>query len=78
MQTKEEFTKEILALWKKPGAIYGDNVIPAMKLYASLNSAEERKLFQEALESLLAHQDEKIRGKAITQCLGFFVFRDAI
>lgn len=72
------FEQEILKLWKKPGADYGDNVLPVMKLYASLQSQEERTSFQNALENLLAHEEKNIRDKAVTQCLGFFVFRDAI
>lgn len=78
MNTKQKYIDEFLRLWKKQGKDYGDNVLPVMKLYASLTSPEERKSFQDALENLLSHKDENIRKMAVTQCLGFFVFRDAI
>ena len=67
-----------MELWATSGPGYGDNVVPTMELYKSLATSEERKLFQDALESLLADPDESIRKKAVTQCLGFFIFRDAI
>ena len=78
MKSKQEIIVEILRLWKISGADYGDNVVPVMKLYASLETSDERKLFQDALESLLSNEDEIIRRKAVTQCLGFFTFRDTI
>ena len=58
MKTKEDFIVEILNRWKKPEPDYGGNVIPAMKLYASLSTPEERRCYQGALEVLLRDEDE--------------------
>jgi hypothetical protein len=57
---------------------YGANVMPALKLYKSLRSFEERKSFQDALEQMLQASDAGERRFAVNICLGFFVFRDAI
>ena len=77
-KTPECFVSEIMRLRKNAGPMYGDNVIPAIKLYKSLTDAEETRAFQDALELLLAHLDEETRRYGITLCLGFFVFKDVV
>ena len=57
---------------------YGSNVMPVLKIFKDLKSFEERKGFQDALEKMLEDEDPHIRRFAITICLGFFVFKDAI
>lgn len=74
----ESYMKEIMRLWKRPEPGYGGNVLPAMQFYKSLDGPAERRAFQQALEKLLSHADEAVRREAVNQCLGFFVFRDAI
>jgi len=64
---------------RKPGnTIYGDNVMPILKLYKSLSEFSERESFRNALEKMLTDQSEEKRRFAIDVCLGFLVFRDAI
>ncbi len=83
-KTTADFFNEIDEQRKKnermrPGnSIYGDNVMPLLKMYAGLSAFEERRSFREALETMLADQDPKRREFAVTLCLGFFVFRDSI
>jgi len=76
--TPEFYVHEILALRKKAGPIYGDNVIPAITMYKALKEAHEKRAFQEALERLLTDPDEDKRNYGVTLCLGFFVFRDVV
>ena len=74
----EKYCTEILKLWRAPEPDYGGNVLPVMRFYKGLTTYEERRAFQDAMESLLADSSEEVRSKALNQCLGFFVFRDAI
>ena len=77
-QTSEFFVNEILRLRKNAGPGYGDNVLPAMKLYKSLDSPADRKAFHDALELLLSDSDKDKRSYGVTLCLGFFVFREVV
>lgn len=77
MKTPEDFLAEILQLRQEAGPGYGDNVLPAIRLFGSLESAEERRAYQDALEFMLRSDDGGIREYAITLCLGFFVFKDS-
>ena len=77
-KTAEYFVSEVLRLWRNAGPCYGDNVVPAIKLYKSLSDSEEMRAFQDALELLLADPDEETRRYGITLCLGFFVFKDVV
>lgn len=76
--TAQSFVKEILALRRKAGPIYGDNVMPAIRRYKELKDPLDRKAFQDALELLLTDPNEETRTYGVTLCLGFFVFRDAV
>lgn len=76
MRTSVEFRKSIMAVWRKAGPVYGDNVMPILKIYKDLSTTEERRAFQDALEGMLVDNDPKIRSIAVTVCLGFFVFRN--
>jgi hypothetical protein len=57
---------------------YGANVLPVMQHYAALKTAGERKEFQDALECMLRSDKQEWKDYAVTLCLGFFVFRDAV
>lgn len=57
---------------------YGSNVMPLLEMYKNLSKYEERKAFEDALESMLTDRDEQKRRFAINVCLGFVIFRDAI
>jgi hypothetical protein len=48
-----------------------------MELYRDAQPAERRS-YQDALEMLLRSNDAQEREFAVSLCLGFFVFRDAI
>jgi hypothetical protein len=77
-QTPEFFVNEILRLKKNAGPGYGDNVLPAMRLYKSLESPADRKAFEQALEILLTDANKEYRSYGVTLCLGFFAFRDVV
>ena len=80
MKTAEYLRDEILKLrptYEGPSE-YGDRVMPVLATYQSLESFEERKAFQDALELLLKSNVEDERRYAVDICLGFFIFRDAI
>jgi hypothetical protein len=53
-------------------------VIPAIQLFDSLQSGDETRAFQNALESLLTSQDPDTRSYGVTLCLGFMVFRNSV
>jgi hypothetical protein len=57
---------------------YGNNVLPVIKHYATLKDETERKQFQGALEFMLQSNNTEWRNYAVTLCLGFFAFRDAV
>lgn len=57
---------------------YGANVLPVIQHYATLKDAAERKQFQDALEFMLESDNAEWRKYAVTLCLGFFAFRDAV
>lgn len=82
MNTKEEFLAEFSRIEREihrtKDTSYGANVMPFLKLYASLPAFEARSAFQGALEDWLSSADSDTRQRAVTICLGFFVFRDAI
>ena len=78
MRDKEYFYKEILIAKDNPQPGYGGNVLPAMEIYANIDSLDERKAYQDALEKLLQSDVEEIRKFGVVLCLGFFVFRDVI
>jgi hypothetical protein len=82
MNSKEEFLAEFLRIDRESRRIkdtsYGANVMPFLKLYASLSNLEGRRAFQDALEEWLGSTDSETRQKAVNICIGFFVFRDAI
>jgi hypothetical protein len=74
--TAEDFQRQILELRRNAGPSYGDNVLPAIRLYGSLECGEERRAYQDALEAMLSSTDSDVREYAVTLCLGFFVFKD--
>jgi hypothetical protein len=81
MRTSRDFYGEILKA--KPAPVdsyseYGSRVMPALELYKSLKSYEERRAYQDALELMLRDESTEVRGFAVDVCLGFFVFRNAI
>ena len=83
MRSADDFKNEILEIKKEVERIrdkwdYGANVIPIIEIYKALSTYEERKAFQDALERMLCDKDQNIRSYAVTICLGFFVFRDAV
>lgn len=75
MDSARDFQSEILELRKNVGPGYGDNVIPAIELFETLESNADRRAYQDAVESLLTSDDPDVRGHAVTLCLGFVVFR---
>ena len=78
MDSSDSYRREINRLWRESEPGYGGNVLPVMRLYKALNDPAERQAFQTALEGLLSDGNEEVRAQAVNQCLGFFVFRDAI
>lgn len=78
-QFENIFIKKILEIKKTPVASseYGADVIPVLSFYKELKTYEERKAFQDALESLLNSTNPDERSFAVKICLGFFVFRSA-
>jgi len=81
MKTSDDFYREILALQKESAALKGElagRVMPVLQLYKSLQSYEERRVFQDALEKMLTSDQVAIRKLGVDICLGFFVFRDAV
>jgi hypothetical protein len=59
-------------------SLYGNNVIPIIKLFESLSTFEERDAFLKAIENILSEKDEDKRKFAVLICLGFIYFRDEI
>jgi hypothetical protein len=57
---------------------YGANVLPVIKYFLAINDYEERKNFLDAIEEMLSSEDGEIRKYAVTLCLGFVIFRDAV
>jgi hypothetical protein len=57
---------------------YGANVLPLLRHYTGLKGPAERKQFQDALEFMLRSDNHEWREYAVTLCLGFLTFRDAI
>ena len=57
---------------------YGANVLPVIKYFLSINDPNERKDFLDAIEEMLSSEDGEIRKYAVTLCLGFVTFRDAV
>ncbi|MDP1624662.1 MAG: hypothetical protein Q8L64_02725 [bacterium] len=57
---------------------YGSNVMPILRMYKDLSEYDERREFEDALEAFLTSGEEEKRRFAITICLGFLIFRDAI
>jgi hypothetical protein len=57
---------------------HGANVLPVLRHYAGLKDPAARARFQSALEQMLTSGDDETRKYAVTLCLGFYVFRDAI
>lgn len=78
MNNPIEYRAQILELRKNSGPMYGDNVIPAIKLFTSLSDTRARLNFQKAIESLLSDNDKNIREYGVTLCMGFITFRDTI
>ena len=78
MITKDQLQNEILRLRSTAGSDYGDNVIPAIRLYLSLLNFEDRRTFTEILNDWLRSEDMALREYAVTLCLGFVVFRDVV
>ena len=76
--TPEFFVNEILRLRKNAGPGYGDNVLPAIRLYKTLESPADTKAFQDALELLISDNNKEKKSYGVTLCLGFFVFRDVV
>jgi hypothetical protein len=82
MQIQEQI-KKILAIrdasLKRAGNFdYGANVVPVMEHYVALKEPSERQSFLATLEAMLRSEDEKQRESAVTLCLGFVVFRNAV
>lgn len=79
-KTREWFRNEILSRKQtaQGPSEYGSRVMPTLQLYKGLQTYEERRTFQDALEILLQSPIADERSYAVDVCLGFFVFRDAI
>jgi hypothetical protein len=78
MKTVDEFYERILSTKNHPRPGYGGTVLPAMEIYADIQSSEERRAYQAAIERMLRAKDEDTRNFAVDLCLGFFVFRDVL
>ena len=78
MRTADDFVDELTRVMKHPQVGYGGNVLPAAKIYSNIVMREEIAAYADALERMLASNDQDIRRFAITLCLGFFTFYDAI
>ena len=78
MKDSQYFRALILELQKKTTPEYGGNVILAMEEFKKLKNTNEIRAYQDALESMLGDSDPNIREYAVTLCLGFFVFRNAL
>lgn len=82
METKA-YIQRILSLRdegvKKAGHFeYGANVLPVIKHYLNLQKSEERRLFLAAVEEMLRSGTAEQKEYAVTLCLGFVTFRDAV
>lgn len=81
MRTARDFYDELLKAKPVPVASYseyGSRVMPALEMYATLESYEERRAYQDALEMMLTDDREDVRKFGVDVCLGFFVFRNAL
>ena len=67
----------LLEHMRNPAPDYGGNVIRSMEIYRDAEVGD-RRAYQDALEFMLRSEDALEREFAVTLCLGFFVFRDAI
>ena len=79
----QAYVKKILAIrdasLKRSGNFdYGANVIPVIEHYRELKDYESRRAFQAAIEAMLRSSDREQSDYAVTLCLGFVVFRDAV
>jgi len=81
LTSADEFVERILALepeQKEGYSEYGSRVMPVLELYKHLETYEERRAFQDALERMLTDRRQRVREFAVAICLGFFVFRKTI
>ena len=62
---------------RNPAPDYGGNVIRSLEVYRDADVSEWRA-YQDALEIMLRSEDAREREFAVSLCLGFFVFRDAL
>jgi hypothetical protein len=77
-RTTSDFVEAIREARLHPEPGYGGNIFPAVRIYSEIASRDEALAYQSALEKLLQSDDENIRKFAVTICLGFFTFYDAI
>ena len=78
MRDADWFYKSILDVRKNRHLGYGENVTSAIKIYSEIDSPEERREYQRALEMMLQSSNPQDREYAVNLCLGFFVFRDSV
>ena len=81
MKDADYFFDLIVKSIPKPTSGYsecGSRVMPALTMFKALDTYEERRAFQDALERMLESPKLGIRRYAVDVCLGFFVFKDAI
>jgi hypothetical protein len=77
--TVDEIYERLLEAKRKPDEKdYGGTVLPAFRVYSSLRTTDEFRAYQNALERMLTSEDMDLRHWAVTVCLGFVVFHDAI
>ena len=78
MKDVEHFYQALLQARQEATPMYGDNVMPALRIFSGLQDANEKKTFQNALERMLKSKNADIRSYGVDICLGFFVFRKSI
>jgi hypothetical protein len=78
-RTTEDFLAAIDREARKPVSSgyseYGSKVMPMINIYKALETFDQRKAFQDAIEHALRSSDDRLRNFAVDLCLGFFVFR---
>ena len=79
----QAYVEKILAIrdasLKRAGNFdYGANVVPVIDHYRDLKDYADRRAFQSAVEAMLRSDDRELSEYAVTLCLGFVVFRDAV
>jgi hypothetical protein len=77
-RTADDFVAALIRVQRHPEPGYGGNVLPAARIYSSIENHEEIRAYQDAIQQLLGSDDIELRKFAVTLCLGFFTFRDVI